>query len=491
MEKLLARFNEISEEAEAIREELDVLMETEPFDQEAFDAAAARADTLASEKKDLELRLETYRARQAEIDNIRTSAAHRANTEDGDSGHRFHINRDLGDVYDLAEVRGVGPEQSAELRSRALTAVEKTSDFEFESAASDKASRSKERITWLLEHRDDRNASIARLVLATNSPVYKQAWLKAVTDRKDALTPQERKVLDRAMSLTDGAGGFAVPMPIDPTLIQLGDGAAAGVRQYARVIPITVDVWRGLASTELSASWDAEGVEVSDDTTTFTQPSITAHKASAFVPASIEVAADYPNLVSDLGSLFADAKARLEATAFATGSGSGQPFGVVTALDGTASEIASTTTDVFAIGDVYRTFEATGPRYRQAGIGSQAWASNISILNLIRQFGTANNYHGFTVDLTAGNVPGIIGRPWFEMSAMDGVINALADNNILVFGDFSHYTIVDRVGFSVEYIPHMFHTSNNLPSGQRGWYAYWRVGANVTNVGALTLLNVT
>lgn len=272
MEKLLARFNEISEEAEAIREELDVLMETEPFDQEAFDAAAARADTLASEKKDLELRLETYRARQAEIDNIRTSAAHRANTEDGDSGHRFHINRDLGDVYDLAEVRGVGPEQSAELRSRALTAVEKTSDFEFESAASDKASRSKERITWLLEHRDDRNASIARLVLATNSPVYKQAWLKAVTDRKDALTPQERKVLDRAMSLTDGAGGFAVPMPIDPTLIQLGDGAAAGVRQYARVIPITVDVWRGLASTELSASWDAEGVEVSDDTTTFTQP---------------------------------------------------------------------------------------------------------------------------------------------------------------------------------------------------------------------------
>ena len=116
---------------------------------------------------------------------------------------------------------------------------------------------------------------------------------------------------------------------------------------------------------------------------------------------------------------------------------------------------------------------------------------NFSILNLIRQFGTANNYHGFTVDLTAAGVPAILGRPWFESSAMDSSITALSDNNILVVGDWRNYLIVDRVGFSVEYIPHLFHTTTNLPSGTRAWYAYWRVGADSINDGAFTLLNVT
>lgn len=490
MEKLLKRFAEIAEEAAALEEELGVLMEATEFDQEAFDAAEVRAKALADEKKDLELRLEKFNARQAELAAIRKVAERTANLEDG-APKQVNANRDLGDVYDLTTVRGVGSDQASDLRARALTAVERTADWEFESDSAAKADRSKERVSYLLEHKDDRGATIARLVLATNSPIYKRAWIKAVTGKEMLLTGPEREVLQRAMSLTDGAGGFAVPMPIDPTLIQLGDGAEAGIRGVARVETTTVDVWRGLASTQLTASWDAEAAEVSDDTTTFTQPTITVHKAAASVPTSIEVAADYPNLASDLGSLFADGKARLEATAFATGSGTGQPFGIVTALDGTASEITSTTTDTFALGDVYRTFEATGPRYRAAGVGSQAWASNISILNLIRQFGTANNYHGFTVDLTAGSVPAILGRPWFEMSEMDGVINAIADNNILVFGDWRNYLIVDRVGMSVEYIPHLFATANNLPSGQRGWYAYWRTGADSINDGAFTLLNVT
>lgn len=491
MDKLNERFREIAEEAEKLDEELRVLMETNPFDQEAFDAAQARSEELTKENTALELRKAQFEARAAELEKIRKAGEKAENRINGDGAKTVNLNRDLGDVYDLSDLRGYGAQRASELRSRALTAVEKTSDWEFENNRSAKASKSKERIAWLLEHKDDRNSTIANLVLATNSPAYKSAWTKAVTDRKEFLTSKEKEVLARAMSLTDGSGGFAVPMPIDPTLIQLGDGAASGVRGVARVEPITVDVWRGLASTELTASWDAEAAEVSDDTTTFTQPTVTVHKAAAFVPASIEVAADYPDLVGDLGELFTDAKDRLEATAFALGTGSGQPFGIVTALDGTASEITSTTTDTFAIGDVYRTFEALGPRYRQAGVGSQAWTSNIAILNLIRQFGTANNYHGFTVDLTAGGVPAILGRPWFELSAMDGTITALSDNNILVVGDWRNYLIADRVGFSVEYIPHLFATANNLPSGQRGWYAYWRVGADSINDGAFTLLNVT
>jgi len=36
-----------------------------------------------------------------------------------------------------------------------------------------------------------------------------------------------------------------------------------------------------------------------------------------------------------------------------------------------------------------------------------------------------------------------------------------------------------RVGASVEFVPHILHTSNNRPSGQRGFFYHWRVGAEV------------
>jgi predicted phage gp36 major capsid-like protein len=44
---------------------------------------------------------------------------------------------------------------------------------------------------------------------------------------------------------------------------------------------------------------------------------------------------------------------------------------------------------------------------------------------------------------------------------------------------------------TVEFIPHLLHTSNNRPSGQRGWYAHYRVGADSVNDAAFKLLNVT
>ena len=48
-----------------------------------------------------------------------------------------------------------------------------------------------------------------------------------------------------------------------------------------------------------------------------------------------------------------------------------------------------------------------------------------------------------------------------------------------------------KLGMTVELIPHLFHTSNNLPSGQRGIYGRWRVGSVLTNADAARVLNVT
>ncbi len=92
--------------------------------------------------------------------------------------------------------------------------------------------------------------------------------------------------------------------------------------------------------------------------------------------------------------------------------------------------------------------------------------------------------------MTADGIPSLLGRPVVESSSMDGTYGS-GDNYNLVVGDFSNYVIYERIGMTVEYVPHLFATGNNRPSGQRGIYAYWRVGADSVNDNAFRILNVT
>ena len=74
---------------------------------------------------------------------------------------------------------------------------------------------------------------------------------------------------------------------------------------------------------------------------------------------------------------------------------------------------------------------------------------------------------------------------------MDGTINAAvtAANYALVYGDFSNFVIVDRIGTTVELVPHLM-GSNRRPTGERGLYMHRRVGSDVVNANAFRLLNV-
>ena len=47
--------------------------------------------------------------------------------------------------------------------------------------------------------------------------------------------------------------------------------------------------------------------------------------------------------------------------------------------------------------------------------------------------------------------------------------------------------IVDRIGLSVELIPHLF-GANQRPTGQRGLYAYWRISSKVVDANAFRAL---
>ncbi|CNG99042.1 phage major capsid protein%2C HK97 [Mycobacterium tuberculosis] len=70
------------------------------------------------------------------------------------------------------------------------------------------------------------------------------------------------------------------------------------------------------------------------------------------------------------------------------------------------------------------------------------------------------------------------------------MINSSQENYSLIYGDFSNFVITDRLGMAVEFIPTLF-GSNRRPTGQRGWFAYYRTGSDSVNDNAFRLLNVT
>jgi HK97 family phage major capsid protein/HK97 family phage prohead protease len=391
--------------------------------------------------------------------------------------------RKAGDPWERAAAVptfGRSNEQIAEdFRSLAFTAIERMA------GASDKI---REAATSIIQRFDTPDARIARLALATTDPAYLRAFAKMMRHPvagTSILDGDETIAYQRAMSLTDNAGGFLAPFQLDPTVIVTSSGSYNEIRRIARQVVATSDVWNGVSAGATSWSFDAEAAEVSDDTSTFAQPTVTLRTARGFIPYSLEVGMDAANLTGELGRLLAEGREDLEATAFITGAAaSNQPIGIVTKLTGGSSVVASATTDTLALADVSGLLGLLPAKHRARA----TWLSNYRIYLAIKALDTSL---GMWRDPMNGAPEQLYGRPIAEAEAMDGVINATQDNLCLIVGNFDNYVIADRIGMNLEFIPHLFATANNLPSGQRGWFAWYRTGATSVNDGAFRMLNVT
>lgn len=183
--------------------------------------------------------------------------------------------------------------------------------------------------------------------------------------------------------------------------------------------------------------------------------------------------------------MFSEARDNLEGAAFATGSGSGQPTGVWTAVHAvTASRVTSTTAATIGIVDLHAVYEGVPRRYRRRA----QWSMNPVYASAIKELGTAvsASYSGDLREPTAGRIRGL-GVVESDDAPTTQTTTALDDEVLL--GDFNQFVVVDRPGsMAVEYIPMLFNTSNNLPDGRRGWFATWRTGSDVTNADAFRVL---
>lgn len=349
-----------------------------------------------------------------------------------------------------------------------------------------------EKVERLLS-RSDKNvdgSEVAKLMLVTETDAYRSAFAKATLQSQPVFTADEGAALLRfqelrAASSTNAAGGFGVPVLIDPTIILTAQGSLNPFRQISRVETITTNIWKGVSSAGVSWSFDAEAAAVSDDAATLAQPSVTTYMARGFIPYSLEIGDDYPDFAGQMATLLSEGWDELQAQKFAVGSGSGEPFGIITNLDANTNvELTPTTDGAFGAVDIAKVWGALPDRYKT----NATWMMNHDVGNEVSSFSSAGQGSFYTVNLAQGNAPQLKGRPVAFSSYFPDFTGTTGASNILVCGDFRNYLIADRVGMTVELVPHLFDVTNNRPTGQRGWFARARVGASSINDLAFRIL---
>lgn len=329
----------------------------------------------------------------------------------------------------------------------------------------------RDRVATMVEH--DESDHAARTMAAAADPDYATAWGKVARDpmnghrsftTAELAAWQRAELVGRALDLS--AGSAMIPTHLDPSIMISSDGSVDPMRQVARVVTITTTTWNGVSSEGVTTRWAAEATEANDDSPTFDDPSVDTHKADSFVPISLEALGDMTSVESELRRLFSDAKAQHETPAFIHGTGDGQPQGLVTGLNAPQT-VETAAAGAFASGDVYNLLESLPARFRP----NARWLASLPIINELDQMETGNGAKRFP--RVGDTDPVLLRRPLHEHSEVSGEVSA--GNHVLVVGDFRHYVLVDRTPAAVELVPHLFGT-NRRPTGQRGFYMWWRVG---------------
>lgn len=454
---------------------------------------AAIEDITAEDNTTLEAHLEEFgrlsadekKAALERAEKVAAVAAHTVTRESGDGAEI--VRKDVNvivrpDTADVFDVRSLDRLDAREYRRTSIDhAMRAIESGPFMTAEHREVAEQHARTST---KRDDK----ARYILEHGSPEYHEAFQDYLEN--PALGPHQGRADRAALSLTGANGGYLVPFTLDPTVILTNNGATNPFRQIAKQVSITTDDWNGVTSAGVTAEWIAEATEVADASPTFAQPTITPRKADAYIQASMEVVAD-SGVSGEISMLIADAKDRLEATAFATGSGSGQPYGIVTALGlVTASRVAGSSGAAgaadFVLADVYALANALPPRHRPGS----SWLAEYSVQNRIRRFGEGTTSNAaFWADLGVATPSQLLGRPIYESSAMDSTIVSGSNDDILIIGDFRKYQIVDRMGLELVYNPLVL-GSNRRPTGEVAWVAFWRVGGDVLDANAFRMLRV-
>jgi len=447
------------------------------------DEQGTQWQTLDDERAQVEASIERESRRASIADRLRTAPqadgdrqadrpAQTLRTEGGQFGANVIVREDPQDALrDRSHAPGSRARQR-QLVEANLRAIEPYLDDADHERNVEKLLRRHAHRTWWTEN-----------LLARSSEVYADAFSKVMRGHPELLTDEERTAISVG---TNANGGYLVPTYLDPTVLITNNGSSNVMRQYATVKTLVEGkTWNGVTSAGVTASWDAELAEVSDDSPTFAGPSIGLGKPQAFVQASVESFEDIAGLSSDIMMMFADARDNLEGAAHMTGTGTlPEPKGLFTAINASSTlQIVSTTAATIGEVDLDAVVEALPVRWRR----NASWVLHVKYANAIKRLGTAvsSTYSG---DLTMPTAQTILGYRQIVTDDAPSTQTTTAKDQEIVFADLSQYVIVDKPGgTSVEFVPVLM-GSNGRPNGARGYWMHWRTGADMPVLAAGRIL---
>jgi len=289
---------------------------------------------------------------------------------------------------------------------------------------------------------------------------------------KEALGEEERK----ALTLGNAAqAGYLAPPEFGDEIIKLLRELSP-IRQYANVKAMSGAeiIWpRRKASTQ--AVWVGETDDRTASEPQYEQVTIKPHEMATYTDISRQLLEDNAyNLEAELQSDLAESFAITEGSAFVTGTGTGQPMGLLT-----STQIQTVTAATLTADTVIDLFYSLPSFHAQNG----TFVMNRNTLAAVRKLKDSNGAYIWQESIRDGQPATLLGRPVVEAVDMP---DPAKNNTPIIFGDLSGYRIMDRIGFEILVDPYTLATK-----GMTRFHARRRVGADVTNPDRLKKLKLT
>jgi HK97 family phage major capsid protein len=285
----------------------------------------------------------------------------------------------------------------------------------------------------------------------------------------------------RALSKGAGVGAEIVPQSFYD-IVNQAMKAYSPVRQLAQIISTDSGEDLRVPSVDDTSNVGAiiaEGTADTEQDVAFTEIVLKSYTySSKIVRVSNELLADTGiDLAAYLGRILGERIGRAQAAHFLTGTGSGQPQGVITGA-GTVSAGSAT---AIAINDLINLVNAVDRAYLADGSSNSiGWLMNPSIYAAIRKL-TDSQGRPIVQEVTDRGPAGLLGYPVYFAPEMDSTL--VATKKTVLFGNFGFYTIRDAGALAIARS-----TERYFEYRQEAFMALYRTDAKVLQAGAFKVL---
>ncbi len=277
---------------------------------------------------------------------------------------------------------------------------------------------------------------------------------------------------------TDSEGGYLTPVEYSNQLVTSLAEASIIRQAGARVIPMRSDQMKVPSLTYATAAvLTAEEAAYNEQEPTVGEVTFTAYKYTRLAKVSDELVADsqFPLWNAVLLPDFTQAFAAAENAAFTTGTGTGQPQGVVT---GAGVGVTAASASVITADEVIDLYHSLNHLYRERAV----WMMHDSTIKVIRKLKDSDGQYLWQPGLQSGQPDRLLGRPVITNNSMATIA---ASAKVILFGDFSYYWIGEREGLTIKRLDELY-----AANGQVGFRAYKRFDGRVMLASAFKVLQM-